>query len=403
MNKPARLYFLDWVRIIAFFILILYHTGMYYVTWDWHVNSPFASNLLEPFMLLSSPWRLGLLFFISGVASAFMLARTRVGTFVRQRSWRLLVPLAFGMLVIVPLQPYYEVIEKLGYTGSYLDFMRLYVTGYDGFCREDCLILPTWNHLWFVAYLWVYTALLGVAALAGTGRLERCGERLARLLPGWRAIALPVAVLAAARILLMARFETTHALIDDFHSHAVYFSLFAAGVLLARQERFWLTLRSLRWQALCIALGCWAFLVYYHLVVDHAAHSAMQMDLMRPVEGLVYALCQWCAIVAACGFAHCHLNRDSSARQYLTLAVFPVYILHQTLIVALAHNMKPLMLAPAVEGPILVFLTLFLSFAGYEAVRRSAIMRPLFGLAPAAAPATPPRAGLPNAAGPAGP
>ena len=57
MNKPERLYFLDWVRIIAFFILILYHTGMYYVTWDWHVKSPFASGLLEPFMWLSSPWR----------------------------------------------------------------------------------------------------------------------------------------------------------------------------------------------------------------------------------------------------------------------------------------------------------------------------------------------------------
>ena len=57
-----RRYDLDWIRICAFGVLILYHVGMYYVTWDWHVNSPHASHALEPFMLLSAPWRLSLLF-----------------------------------------------------------------------------------------------------------------------------------------------------------------------------------------------------------------------------------------------------------------------------------------------------------------------------------------------------
>lgn len=28
-DKGARLYFLDWVRIFAFFVLIIYHVGMY--------------------------------------------------------------------------------------------------------------------------------------------------------------------------------------------------------------------------------------------------------------------------------------------------------------------------------------------------------------------------------------
>jgi hypothetical protein len=74
-----RLYFLDWIRIFAFCVLIFYHTGMYYVSWDWHVKSPFASDAIEPLMILSSPWRLGLLFMISGVATAFMLKKLRVG------------------------------------------------------------------------------------------------------------------------------------------------------------------------------------------------------------------------------------------------------------------------------------------------------------------------------------
>ncbi|MGI4844492.1 MAG: hypothetical protein ACRYF7_14365 [Janthinobacterium lividum] len=55
LPSATRLYFLDWVRILAFFILIFYHVGMYYVSWDWHVKSPFAGTGPEPFMKLSSP------------------------------------------------------------------------------------------------------------------------------------------------------------------------------------------------------------------------------------------------------------------------------------------------------------------------------------------------------------
>ena len=154
-----RRYDLDWVRIGAFMLLIFYHVGMYYVTWDFHVKSPHASSTIEPLMMLTSPWRLSLLFLVSGVATAYLLARAK-GNFMRSRSVRLLIPLLFGMAVIVPPQSYLEVVEKVSYKGSFAQFYRLYITGFHGFCREDCLIMPTWNHLWFVAYLWVYTLVL---------------------------------------------------------------------------------------------------------------------------------------------------------------------------------------------------------------------------------------------------
>lgn len=56
---------LDWLRVIAFGLLVLYHVGMDYVTWDWHVKSPTTQLMLQPVMLLSSPWRMSLLFLIS--------------------------------------------------------------------------------------------------------------------------------------------------------------------------------------------------------------------------------------------------------------------------------------------------------------------------------------------------
>lgn len=68
---------LDWLRVIAFGLLLLYHVGMDYVTWDWHVKSPTTQLMLEPVMLLSSPWRMSLLLLISGVATAFVLRSSR--------------------------------------------------------------------------------------------------------------------------------------------------------------------------------------------------------------------------------------------------------------------------------------------------------------------------------------
>ena len=378
--SSARLYFLDWVRILAFLLLILYHVGMYYVSWDWHVKSPHANDAIEPLMMLSSPWRLGLLFLISGAASSFLLAKLGAGRFMRQRSVRLLVPLLFGMLVIVPPQPYFEVIEKVAYQGSYLDFMRLYVSGYGDFCRgTDCLDLPTWNHLWFVAYLWVYTLLLGGTMLVLGARFDRIAARVGPALTGWKLIVLPAVALGLVRVALLPHFPTTHGLFDDWYNHSHSLGLFLLGALLARHGGVWQQMNAVRWHAIGIALSCWGVMSVYYSLPET---MTKQPDVVHwySIMRMVYAACAWCAIVAVCGFAHRHLNRDHASRRYLTDAVFPVYIVHQTLIVTMAHWMKPASLHPGVEAVILIVLTLTLSFGIYDLVRRIAVLRPFFGL-----------------------
>ena len=159
---------LDWVRISAFGLLILYHVGMLYVSWGFHIKSAHRITELEPLMLLLNPWRLALLFLVSGVATQFMLGKLMPGRLWRSRTVRLLPPLLFGMLVIVPPQAYLQVLESVGYDGGFFDF---YLTHYFAFGAQfchpgPCLLLPTWNHLWFVAYLWVYTMVLGGVLLA---------------------------------------------------------------------------------------------------------------------------------------------------------------------------------------------------------------------------------------------
>ena len=372
-----RLIFLDWARIGAFGLLVLYHVGMYYVSWDWHVKSPFASTALEPWMRLSNPWRMSLLFIVSGVASAALLARP--GPVMRQRSKRLLLPLLFGVAVLVPPQTYFEVVQKGGYGGSYIEFLRLYFSAYHGFCRGSaCLVLPTWNHLWFLVYLWLYTLLLWALLRAWPQALDRLASVVAHALRCWRLLVLPIVFLALARVALYGRFGSTHALVDDWYNHAIYLPLFVLGAILAKRRELFDRMAEWRWPALAAALAGWALLNVY---LDASTPPAAANEALRLVMRCVWAAVQWLALVAVLGFARRHLNRDHRWRAALTDAVFPVYLLHQTLIILGAVALRPLGWAPAVEGPLLVAFTLATSLAVWALARRIAWLRPWFGIA----------------------
>ena len=383
--SPSRLLFLDWLRIGAFALLVLYHVGMYYVSWPFHVKSLDAGPALEPWMRLSSPWRLSLLFLISGAATSFMLQRDGAGgSLLASRTQRLLWPLLFGMAVIVPPQSYFEVVQQHGYTGSFFEFMRLYASGYGGFCKDSthCLILPTWNHLWFVAYLFVYTVVLWLLLRLWPRALDHIAAALARALRGAAFLWLPIAVLAALRLALFDRYPPTHALIGDWYLHATDFGVFLLGAAWARGGTAWQRCADLRWPALALALGAWA-------VMLALSAGAVGTPLPNPwlwLARTAFATMQWAAIVAAVGFAKVHLNRDHRWRATLAECVFPVYIVHQTLIIGFAMALAPLRWAPLAEGPLLVLLTFCASFAIYLAVRRVAWLRPLFGLAARATP-----------------
>lgn len=398
---------LDWVRVCAFGLLVPYHVGMYYVSWDWHVKSPAAGPAIEPLMFLSSPWRLSLLFLVSGIATAFLVERAQSATapgaqprFLGPRSRRLLVPLVFGMLVVVPPQAYYEVLGS-GYPGGYHDgylaFLGRYLAADDSFCDTDgCLDLPTWNHLWFVAYLWVYTAALWLLLRFAPTLVAPAMARLARLLAGSGLLLAPILFLAVTRVSLVAVFESTHALTDDWYNHAQYFAMFALGFALASASPAWARIEAKRWPALGLAVATWVFLAwYFHLYAVDGPPPAL-----RILQRVAWAVNQWTAIVAVLGFARRAAPGDSPLLRYLSGAVFTVYILHQTVIVVLSQALRPLHLEPLPEGLLLVAATLAASFAGYELARRTPVLGALLGARPTRARGAgwtwPSRRGLPG-------
>lgn len=365
---------LDWLRIGAFALLILYHVGMFYVSWDWHVKSSRASEALEPLMLLANPWRLTLLFVISGVATRFMADKTAAGAFLGSRTWRLLPPIVLAVLVIVPPQTYFEIVEN-GVSIDWGTFYQRYVTASGGWRYEngELIITPTYNHMWFVVYLFFYT--LAFAALLPLIKRVKW-DWLARFAEGPGLILAPWLFLWIARVTLLPMFGQTHALIDDWYLHLVYFAAFLFGYAIAKHERFFAACARMRHGALGLALlGYAGLMAYYATAPDEPALW------QRCLGSGARELLAWSMIVALIGYAQRFLAAcDGPVRRYMTEAIFPFYIVHQTVIVALGHTLDPLRLPLWLEASILIGGTAAACFAAYEIVRRIGFLRPLFGL-----------------------
>jgi len=370
-----RRYDLDWLRVIAFGFLIFYHIGMFYVTWGWHVKSPHAGPWLEPVMALINPWRLPLLFLISGIALRFAIDKSRLSQFVPWRCMRLFVPIVFGMLVVCAPQAYFELYSK-GETGP--DFWAFY-SQYLDFDMEFSILTPTWNHLWYVVYILAYT--LAVVALlpllrAFDGVAETLFGWLGRGTLGWRLLLAPTLPFLGYEWLLAPHFPSTHAFYNDWANHAELISIVLIGWFAAKSPAFWGAVQRHLRPAITLAVGLLLVLAAARLNWD-----AVQADQsLTTVMTVVRTVFMWAAIIAMLGLAQRYLNRSSSVLRFLTEAVFPYYILHQTLIVAVGFWVGGLLLPVGLEAGIITVATVVGCVALTEAINRLPLLRPLFGL-----------------------
>src|SRR6202012_2969146 len=135
------------------------------------------------------------LFFISGVASRFLIARLGPGAFAADRVRRLLPVILFGLLVVIPPQTYVELVSKGVTHQTYWDFwLHSYLAADQTMVRPLHKTMPTWDHLWFIVYLFFYTLMFALAF-----RLSHWGARRNAVL--FRA---PLQLLLLAPALLLA-------------------------------------------------------------------------------------------------------------------------------------------------------------------------------------------------------
>jgi hypothetical protein len=365
---------MDWLRIGAFGLLILYHIGMVFVPWSFQVKTAHPLAWVEIPMFLTSPWRLSLLFLVSGYASRALMGKSHgLVSFFRNRSARLLWPLLFGIVVIVPPQAWVELTTQHGYSRNYVEFLA---HDYFRFGQLDGIVLPTWNHLWVVAYLSSYTAVraIGVAAF---GKLS--AQRLFdRLFANWRALALPTAYVLMLEVMLFHQVEDTHDLIGDGVAHLRYFPAFLFGFGLAGSPKVLASFAN-SWRLSATAAVC-CFLTIAALLIRWPDFSFPDNVAVLWPYRVARHLETWSAIAALVGIAERHWNHDGAWRRTLAEATFPFYVIHQTIIVVVEGSLLRLRIGAAAEFAILVTATVAGCWAFYLLGRSVGWLRPFIGL-----------------------
>jgi peptidoglycan/LPS O-acetylase OafA/YrhL len=370
---------IDALRALAFALLILYHWGMFYVAdWGWHVKSTHLAEWLQLPMLAVNRWRMDLVFLVSGLSVNFLLRDSAVGRFVAQRSWRLLLPLVFGMWVVVPIQPYAEGVSNALVEPGFLHFLVRYYghtrwpqgafAGWEhGF---------TWNHLWYLAYLWTYTLVL--VALLPLLR-SKGGLHLRAAFTGLRGpwlVLLPALPLAAATFALQSRFPDTGDLVHDWYRHAIYFTAFLYGYWIGTDAGLWDEFARLRRRTLAFAAGLFALYFAFAVFLPDDVPGWLERSVW-----LLRNLYLWSALCTILGYARAHLDRPWPWLRWANESVYPWYMLHQSFIVGIGFLLLPLGLGPVPEAALVLVGTVAGCWLLNDLlIRRVSLLRPLFGL-----------------------
>lgn len=385
-QQSGRHYGMDWLRIGAFLLLIFYHVGLAFGPWDYEWKSDATSDWVALPLLAMNAWRLSLLFAISGYASAALLARrVEVGGFAKDRLARLGIPLLFGMLVIMPPQPWVQQVTQFGYGQGFWHFLA-----HDYFTFEPLpggTIVPTWMQLWFVVYLLFYT-LLACAFLSLVPAKIRATLRstLERLLSGWLLLPVGVVYVYVARQ-LPGGWNDAHDLVSDRAAHAAYLSAFLFGWLLrgssplvAAIARQWRLAALLATLATAYVVG-----IEWRYPGDTPAPEAA-------IVGFRWARAAqcWATIIALFGIAERYWNRDHRWRLTLAEAVLPFYIIHQTVILVAGYAIGGLGWSMIAQWSFVMTATIAGCWLFYWVGQQIGWLRPLIGLRRVARRADPP-------------
>ncbi|WP_282008419.1 acyltransferase family protein [Brevundimonas aveniformis] len=368
-TPSARRADLDWIRVMAFGLLILFHTALVYSPYDWHIQSEHRLSWMPQLLTLTGPWRLTLLFLVSGAAMSFLTARRTPGQVLKARFERLGPPLLMGVLLLVSIQSWIEAMDNGWWGADYLGWL-----GHE-FGPEGLMDGVPFNHLWFVNYIAAYSVVV-VLLMLRPGLIERLAGWLAPLVAGARVVWVPLLYLVAIRLTLYPLFGSTNALVGDWYNHAQSLGAFLFGFLLARHEPLWQALERYRRLTLIIALAVLPVLVFQAgYFPNNIAYDAAKFAIQ--------ATYQWAVIATILGYGSRYLRqKDGPVLRYLTDAVFPLYLAHQTILVVAVWLIRPAGLAPLLEATILGIITFGGSLLIYEIVRRVGWLRPVWGLKP---------------------
>ena len=363
-----RRYDLDWLRVIVFGLLIFYHVGMFFVPWNWHLKNNHLYSWLEYPMLFINQWRLPILFVISGMGTSYALSKRTGFQFAQERIKRLLFPLIFGIIVIVPPQIYLERLSKGEFSGTYLRFLSNMFSS--GIYPKGNL---SWHHLWFLPYLLTFSLVLTPVFTY----LRRNPEnllvlRLRKVLSRPWGFLWFAAPLFLTELFLKPYFPQTFFFIDDWFTICFNILLFLYGfIFISAGKIFWKNVRQNR--------RC--FLVSGVLTFSLLLFVKLRLPEFKTFEAILSVLNTGSWILALFGYAAKYLNNSNNVLAYANKAVYPFYILHQTVIIGIAFLVKDLEWGLYFKFSLMLAGTFGITLFIYDRIiLKIRFLQPLFGI-----------------------
>lgn len=373
----SRLHYIDWLRVLAFSTLILFHCAVPFVEhYQWEINSEETSPWITRIIWWTHQWRLPLLFFIAGVGVRFSLRRRTVLKFMGERVVRLFIPLVFAIFFITPIQVYFEWLQSGRITSTYWEFYP-----------EVFKIIPypdgafTWSHMWFVAYLFVFTILLlPIFSLAKVSWFNALKTKLNA------AFKSPIAHLVLALPFvgyfygLYIDWPEQGSLISDWFVFTMSITFYLFGFLFSSIQAFWETCKYYRRWFLLIALT-FAVILFIKYYWNFELLKPSKQDNSLYLYGAFNGVHIWTIILSAIGYSMRYLDFKSERLLYLNTAVYPFYILHQAVIVGSGYYVLQLNVPILVKLLMLIVICVSTIWLLYHfIIRKTMITRILFGM-----------------------
>jgi glucan biosynthesis protein C len=366
----TRRYDIDWLRIVAVLLLIPYHTARVF-NWeeDFYIKNSPTDVPAQRVIDFVGPWHMSLLFLLAGAATWFAFRHRSGRQYAGERVKRLLIPFVFGVLVIVPPQGWLAYNTHHGTDLSYWEYLpRFFTTTGDyegGF---------TMGHMWFVLYLlvfslvalplflWLHNRDSGRRVVAWFGRVWQNPAVL---------ILLPVVVLVLPWLVM-----------EDDQSGQPPFAfifVFLLGFLLVADERIYRTIARHWLWILCLGVVASVAYIWAEPRVGGWPEAGVRYVGIKSL----YEVGVWGMILGLLGLAHRFMTAGGPVLGYATEAAYPFYILHQTVLVAVAYFVVQWDWAAGLKYAAIAVATFALSLLIYEvAVRRWGPVRFLLGMKP---------------------
>ena len=360
MNQ--RRYDIDALRSIAMFLLIFYHLGISFTSLarqTLFIQNKRVVDGIWPLLNLMNSWRIPLVFLIAGIALRLSFRKRTKMQIFKERAKVLGLPWLFGTLVFST--------SSVFIVGKYYDYWFL------DEINEAALFSFQYQglHLWFLInifiYCWLFVPILNFISK------ENFISSLLKTPGGIFLFAIPI--IAEGHLLNLVRFKTetygdyytTYALTE--HGFILGLLWFAIGIILTSQgDAFWESNKK-NWR-LHLALGMISY--FYRLFNNFLEDYALDNRLIA-FESFNF-------IFALLGLAAVYLNKDSPQLTYYKTAVYPVYIVHLPVQMAVMYFFAGINIHPIIKFPIALFLICFLSLTIYHAIKNIKQLRPLFGL-----------------------